>query len=391
MKGNGASGGTMGERGDENPNGMGVPVVLPYPRPAFDLDALWNIVSVDLANYTEAFPAIVVDAHFFDALCAFPHDLPLTARAERHTAECEIVRALTYFEYLVPPQMGGGRADYRALMHTLTARLGRDGKLRRFTALRQEARTGLQQLAARYATLTFAAPVRICTLSIRSPFDRLLILRFHCALEAIPGMSPDPERAGEDARWRVTLLPQNDLTEESLGLIDHWKVDYLRTIVTGYHDMIHALVYMEKENPYRGDHPAPDARSAEDVVRTPEPRDARRAPTRSEEEEVLARELAARGIPFETIPEMVYPGMHYITPLALVESGVTQYSQRHILLLIRQKEIAAITLGGKIVLDAFAVRQLLDREAESAREHIHAGGRHPGPRRARTGRREDPA
>ncbi len=148
---------------------------------------------------------------------------------------------------------------------------------------------------------------------------------------------------------------------------------------------------MEKENPHRGDTPAHDAPPTGETARTPEPRAERPAPTRSEEEEALVRDLAARGVPFEVLPAMVYPGMHYVTPLALVESGVTRYSQHHILTLIRQKEIAALTLGGRVVLDAFAVRQLLDREADSARGNVHAGGRHPGPRRPRAERREETA
>jgi CheY-like chemotaxis protein len=100
----------------------------------------------------------------------------------------------------------------------------------------------------------------------------------------------------------------------------------------------------------------------------------------------VADALAARGVPFAVIPGSVYPGMRYITPLALVESGVTQYSQRHILTLVRAKEIPAIHLADKVVLDAFGVQELLDREAASAAENERAGGRRLGPRRPRAHR-----
>ncbi len=213
----------MGGRGDGKPAGAGAttPPVPPYPRPAFGLDALWNIVSLDLANYADAFAEIAVDTHFFDVLSAFPRSLPRTARAELHTAEYEIVRALTYFEHLAPQRTDAERARHSALIDVLSKRLRADGKLRRLGVLRQEARTGLQRLRDRYTTLTFAAPVRVCTLSVRSPFDRMLILRFYCTLQAVPDAPVDPDGAGPGPQWRVTLLPQNDLTEEVLGLIDH--------------------------------------------------------------------------------------------------------------------------------------------------------------------------
>lgn len=354
-----------------------------YPRPAFALDALWNIVSVDLANYADAFPAITVGEHFFDLLAAYPRRLPKTARAELHTWEMEAVRALTYFEYFAAPRDSHERARHRALIAALSERLSASGKIERFTLLRQEARGALQRLRDRYTAVTFAAPVRVCTLSLHCPYDRLLILRFHCSFQAV--VSPtaaDPPLI----RYRVTLLPQNDLTEEALGVLDHWKVDVIKREITGYDDIIHALMYMERENPYRGPIPEDDASPAGEIARAPEPRLDRPAPTRTEEAEGLADALAALGVPFELIPQSVYPGMRYVTPLALVESGVTRYSQRHILTLVRAREITAVHLADKVVLDPFGVQQLLDREAASAAENERAGGRRPGPRRPRAHR-----
>jgi hypothetical protein len=351
-----------------------------YPPPAFDLDASWRIVGTDLANYEEDMPAIAIGKSFFDLMTIFPQQLPKSARAELHTWEMEMVRALMYFEYLARSQArGGGAPAERPLAH-LGDRLMALGKTESLTALRQRARTGMKSVVDRLSILTFAQPVGICTVSLLSPFDQKMILRFTFTLQR-----PAPARpvAAGAARYRGTLVPQNPLTDEALGIMDHWKIDVIKKYLLHYDDIIHALTFMEHENPYR----EPDREGiAATVDAAAREVPARAAPTRTAEEDALVQELAARGVPFEVIPGAVYPGMHYVTPLALVESGATAYSQRHILMLIRHNEIGAIHLAGKVVLDAFAVRQLLDREAESAAENARAGGRRPGPRRPRAHR-----
>ena len=96
---------------------------------------------------------------------------------------------------------------------------------------------------------------------------------------------------------------------------------------------------------------------------------------RREELDRLADELEQQGVPFAVIPEHIYPGMRYITPGALVDSGISRYSQHYITSLIRRKVINGFELAGNVVLDAFGVKQLLERE------HKQLRGVRPGPQR----------
>jgi hypothetical protein len=79
----------------------------------------------------------------------------------------------------------------------------------------------------------------------------------------------------------------------------------------------------------------------------------------------LAQELEQQGVPFQEIPGSIYPGMKYVTPRDLIDAKVTKYTQAMILKLVRDKEIPAYHLAGKVVLDAEGVQRLLQRERES--------------------------
>lgn len=95
--------------------------------------------------------------------------------------------------------------------------------------------------------------------------------------------------------------------------------------------------------------------------------------------EEIADNLSERGIPFTRVPDEIYPGMPYITPKTLVDSGATRYSWRHILLLMRRREISgAHYIARTALLDPEGVLHLLKREQRSVEENVRAGGRMPG-------------
>lgn len=102
--------------------------------------------------------------------------------------------------------------------------------------------------------------------------------------------------------------------------------------------------------------------------------------------EMAAEELEKQNVPFDVIPEGIYPGMLYTTPLDLVNNGVTKYSQQRILFFVRHKVISAHHLAGKVVFDATQVKQLLAYEAAASQAANPT--RRPGPRKegARTRR-----
>lgn len=96
--------------------------------------------------------------------------------------------------------------------------------------------------------------------------------------------------------------------------------------------------------------------------------------------DALADRLQQQGVPFEVIPEGVYPGMRYTTPRALLDSELPHYSHRHALSLIREQFVSGFYIAGTAVLGALGVQQLLERQQESEAANAHAGGRMPGRR-----------
>jgi len=94
----------------------------------------------------------------------------------------------------------------------------------------------------------------------------------------------------------------------------------------------------------------------------------------------LAGIFAQSGVVFEAIPQAIYPGMPYITPARLVETGVTSYTVQHIHALIRRGNIPSHTIGKQRILDPQGVSALIEYEKQSIDTHPHTGGRLPGVR-----------
>ena len=352
-----------------------------YPNPEFSLDALWNIYRV---NYLAEYCGLQPGQNFFDIMFEYCRRLPKSSKAEIHTWEMEVVRALTYFESVIPRsekerQTHPTLIDYPTLVNRLSAKLRDYKKSQTFANLRQIARSAMQALSEERAVVTFTDPVRICTLSLFCPFDRKLILRFNFVLRHF---YPDPDDSSPPEpreRYRAMLLPQNDITAEALGILDHLRVDVIKKWVYHYDDFVHALVYMERHNPHRQESGQPgQPEESEEIARNPLKQ--QEVFSRRRHLEELAEKLREKGLQFERLPDHVYPGMDYVTPRGLIKSGLTNYSQNHLLLLVRQKILPAFQLANQVVFDAEGVQHLLDYEQESLAAGEHAGGRKPGPR-----------
>lgn len=75
--------------------------------------------------------------------------------------------------------------------------------------------------------------------------------------------------------------------------------------------------------------------------------------------------------------------MPYTTPKAVVDSGLTRYSLQYIHILARKGKIPAYRVGASIILAPEGVECLLQREQESRKGRLRAGGLKPGQQIAR--------
>jgi hypothetical protein len=96
--------------------------------------------------------------------------------------------------------------------------------------------------------------------------------------------------------------------------------------------------------------------------------------------EPVVHRLRQQGIVFHSVPTTIVPGMPYTTPKELAKSDAVTYSQKHILRLVREGEIAAQRIGDEIMIDPRGVEQLLTRQAESIAGELGPRGRKPGTR-----------
>lgn len=329
------------------------------PTPAFFLDRFWTIVE---ANRMAKECGIKPGTHFFELMFDYCRRPNLPSPEELETWQMEMVRALTYFESFFAARSSQERQLRNQIMYRLNHRFKDADGSANFSRLRELARQTLRRFADRYSTLDFAQPITICTVSLSAPFNSKFILRFDYNLQRL-----------QQDYYVGLLIPQSVVTAEAIELLSGANSRAINAPVIKareyhYGDLIHALANegssadygAEGYNPYR-----------QEMAPTEEER-------RQEQLERLTDELEDQGVAFNFIPERLYAGMRYVTPGALVESGVTRYSQQHILALIRRRLIPAYHFANRVVLDAVGVQRLRERERQSVAEHVHVGRRRSG-------------
>lgn len=97
------------------------------------------------------------------------------------------------------------------------------------------------------------------------------------------------------------------------------------------------------------------------------------------------------GVIFRRAPDNFYPGMPYVTPDDLAESGITGYSISQINRLGASGEINIVRFDRKILLSPLSVQMLLEREQKSITGELdQSGDRRGGGRRAGAGKPHNP-
>lgn len=100
---------------------------------------------------------------------------------------------------------------------------------------------------------------------------------------------------------------------------------------------------------------------------------------------------AEHGVTFRRAPHNFYPGMSYVTPDDLIESGITSYSLSQVNRLVRSGVIDIVRFDRKILLTPTGVEQLLERQQKSQAGELDQSGQRPGGgRRAGSGERQPP-
>lgn len=105
-------------------------------------------------------------------------------------------------------------------------------------------------------------------------------------------------------------------------------------------------------------------------------------PEESRKLDDLSQRLQQGGV-LKFIPEVVRPGMPYVIPIELAESGMTEYTYPHILRLAQKGDIESFQIGSHFLLTLRGTRQLLDRQQESIAGNLSTRGSRPGERRGR--------